>query len=255
MLATRTSTDYSQKSMLKIIAESIFGFESKLASAWAAWAHKRLYYSQWGIAPTPQWFDHAIDQYYNLHRAKNSFWLERGIFGSLALKGGRLLELSCGDGFNARHFYAHRSREVIACDFDRMAIATAMKKNQADNIKYVLADIRYEMPEGKFENVVWDEAIAYFTPDEIVSVLRSIKSRLTDDGILSGSTVVEKEDGGKHIHHHEYEFKDLSDLKIVLTPHFWHVKVFETIHPNRHNLYFWASDACVPFGEGWAHAV
>src|SRR5262249_20398480 len=91
--------DFPKKGLVKIIAEAIFGFESNVAAAWASSAHKRLFYSQWRIAPTPVWFDHTIDQYYQWRHTRNSFWLERGVFGSLALKRGRLLELSCGDGF------------------------------------------------------------------------------------------------------------------------------------------------------------
>lgn len=37
-----------------------------------------------------------------------------------------------------------------------------------------------------------------------------------------------------------------------LTPHFTNVRVFETIYPDRHNLYFWASDASIPFDADWA---
>jgi SAM-dependent methyltransferase len=115
--------------------------------------------------------------------------LERGIFGSLALQEKHVLELACGDGFNTRNFYSLRSAYIIACDFDPKAIKTARGKNRASNIEFLLADIRTEMPEGLFENVVWDAAIEHFTPDEITKILDDIKSRLTDDGILSGYTI------------------------------------------------------------------
>ena len=59
--------------------------------------------------------------------------------------------------------------------------------------------------------------------------------------------------GGKAIHQHEYEFADMDDLKRFLSPHFRNVKVFETIFPSRHNLYFWASDGALPFDAGWPH--
>ena len=175
------------------------------------------------------------------------------MFGSLALKGGALLELSCGDGFNTKHFYAHRSRAVVACDFDPTAIHTANTKNQTSNTKFVLADIRTHMPEGKYENIVWDAAIEHFTPAEIGSIMNDIKNRLTNDGVLSGYTLVERADRVKHIHQHEYEFRDMEDLKRFLTPHFKNVTVFETIYPSRHNLYFWASDSTIPFDNNWAH--
>jgi hypothetical protein len=111
------------------------------------------------------------------------------------------------------------------------------------------------MPEGKFENIIWDAAIEHFTPEEISSIMVNIKSRLTADGVLSGYTIVEKDDGVKHIHQHEYEFRDMADLKRFLNPHFKNIRVFETIYPSRHNLYFWASESTIPFDSKWIHGI
>ena len=244
-----------KKGILKKFLERIFEFECSLSKSWASSSHKRLFLAQWGLKPEPEWFDHSIDVFYQWPKTNNSLWLERGVFSSLAIKGNNLLELSCGDGFNTKYFYSHRSKKVVACDFDSTAIDTAKAKNQCLNIDFILADIRTEMPEGKYENIVWDAAIEHFTPKEISSVLINIKNRLEIDGILSGYTIVEKDDGIKHIHQHEYEFKNMEDLKSFLTPHFKNVKVFETIYPSRHNLYFWASDGVLPFDENWVHSI
>lgn len=246
---------FPKKGMFKKFAEFIFELECRVAKAWVSSSHKRLFYAQWALTPAPEWFDHSIDMFYQWPKTNNSLWLERGVFGSLALKGGNLLELSCGDGFNAKHFYAHRSKNVVACDFDPTAIHTAKTKNLSSNINFVLADIRTQMPEGKYENIVWDAAIEHFTPDEISSIMSNIKNRLTDDGVLSGYTIVERDDGVKHIHQHEYEFKDMEDLRSFLTPHFKNVRVFQTIYPSRHNLYFWASDETIPFDKKWIHSI
>jgi SAM-dependent methyltransferase len=243
----------TRKSLRKRLAEAVFGLEARLAARWAYWAHKRLMDAQWYIKPNPEWFDHHLDLYYCFLRDRNSLWVERGAFGSLALKHGDLLELACGDGFNSRNFYSLRSRRVVACDFDPTALATARRKNSAPNVEYILADIRTQMPEGRFENVVWDAAIEHFTPAEIAKIMADIKRRLTPDGILSGYSIVERAGGGKAIHQHEYEFADMDDLKRFLSPHFRNVKVFETIFPSRHNLYFWASDGALPFDAGWPH--
>jgi hypothetical protein len=70
-------------------------------------------------------------------------------------------------------------------------------------------------------------------------------------GTLSGYTLAERDDGGKHLQQHEYEFKSKEDLARFLRPHFKNVTVFETIFPERHNLYFWASDGIIPFMGGW----
>ncbi len=239
----------------KHLLETLAEVECTIARRWVSSAHRRLMVIQWSLSPQPEFFDHHIDLFYQWLASRNSLWLERGVFSSLVLRGGGVLELACGDGFNARNFYSLRSERVVACDFDQRAIKAARLKNSASNIEYLLADIRTEMPEGKFENIVWDAAIEHFTPQEIAKILYSIKSRLTDDGILSGYTIVEKADGTKSLSHHEYEFKSKEDLLRFFSPHFRNVTVFETEYPGRHNLYFWASDGVLPFDVSWSKAV
>jgi len=142
------------KGLVKRVAEAVFGLEARLSAAWAAGAHRRLMKAHWSLEPAPEWFDHHIDLFYQFRAHRNSIWVERGVFGSLALKGGNVLELACGDGFNAANFYSGRSRSVVACDFDESAIATARRKNPAPNLRFILADIRSEMPTGSFQNIV-----------------------------------------------------------------------------------------------------
>lgn len=239
----------------KPILEQFLQIESWLASRWVASAYRRLMAVQWGLLPQPEHFDHHIDLFYSWLATRNPLWVERGVFGSLALRGGDVLEIACGDGFNARNFYSLRSRHVIACDFNPKAIDTAKKKNVAPNVEYILADIRTAMPINKFENIVWDAAIEHFTTEEIEKILKNIKSRLTSEGILSGYTIVERTDGTKSLSHHEYEFTSKEDLLRFFKPFFKNVTVFETIYPDRHNLYFWASDGSLPFRYDWPYVI
>jgi SAM-dependent methyltransferase len=246
---------YRRFGFLKPVLEKLMEMEASIARRWASTAHRRLMAVQWGLPPQPEYFDHHIDLFYQWSALRNALWLERGAFGSLALRGGLVLELACGDGFNAKHFYSLRSKQVIACDIDPQAIRVAKKKNSADNLEFIVADIRTSMPAGTFDNVVWDAAIEHFTREEIEKLLVEIKQRLTQEGILSGYTIVERSDGSKSLSHHEYEFKSKEDLFQFLSPYFEKVTVFETIYPSRHNLYFWASDAKLPFTDGWPNAV
>jgi SAM-dependent methyltransferase len=241
------------KRLMRPLLEAIAQALCTVTRSLAALAHKELMRIQWGYGPTPEHFDHHIDVFYAWLATRNSMGWERGVFSGLVLKGGDVLELACGDGFNARNFYSLRSKSVLACDFDPSAIRTAKRKNLADNVTFMLADIRTAMPAGIFENIIWDAAIEHFTPDEIGKVILSIKQRLPHDGILSGYTLVEAPDKQKALSHHEYEFKSKEDLERFLTPHFHNVIVFETIYPVRHNLYFWASDGPLPFQAGWPH--
>ena len=237
---------------VKPFLEGVAQLECTLAAAWARRAHRRLMKIQWALPPQPEHFDHHIDLYYQWRETGAGWRVERGVFGSLPLRGdGTMLELACGDGFFARHFYAARCRRVVACDFDPRALRTARRKNSAPNIEFVLADIRVAMPEGTFDHVSFDAAIEHFTPAEIEKIMRDIRVRLAPGGVLSGYTIVQRPDGEKSLSHHEYEFRDKQDLFRFLAPHFAHVTVFETIAAERHNLYFWASDEPLPFAPGW----
>jgi ubiquinone/menaquinone biosynthesis C-methylase UbiE len=231
-----------------------FELETSILKFLTSQAYKKLFWATWGIPQNPEFFDHHIDLFYKWQKSKNSLWLERGVFSSLAIKrGGRILELACGDGFNSRNFYSHISESVIAVDFDKNAIKTAKRKNKTENVKFVLADIRSEMPKGSFDNIVWDAAIEHFTENEINEIMKEIKNRLDEkNGILSGYTIVERTER-KSLAQHEYEFKNMADLKRFFIPYFKDIIVFETIFPERHNLYFWASDGILPFSEKWEH--
>jgi SAM-dependent methyltransferase len=234
--------------------EPLIQLSALSAAAWAGFTHKMLMWWQWGVPPVPEHFDHQIDLYHYWKATRESLWLERGVFSSLCLDGDDVLELCCGDGFHARNFYSLRSRRIVACDFDPKAIATARLKNRAPNIEFVVADIRTTMPEGQFGTVIWDAAIEHFTEDEITAILGALKQRLKPGGTLSGYTIVET-GHGLSLPHHEYEFRSKADLLRMVTPHFANARVFETITPNRHNLYMWASDGTIPFDEAWPHQV
>src|SRR5205807_4059621 len=206
---------------------------------------------EWGMEPAPEWFDHFLDQYYVWPQTRTPLWLERGIFGLLAMRQGtRVLELCCGDGFNAYHFYSIRAGSIVSTDFDPDAIRSARRNFHAPNVSYQVADIRTQMPQGTFDNVVWDAAIEHFTQEEIRELMTAIKSRLASGGVLSGYTIVEREAGKSH-HEHEYEFKSKEDLLRLLQPYFRNTRIFETIYPSRHNMYFFAGDGELPFDEAW----
>lgn len=249
---TSVNTLRKHLSFAKPALEALFSLEARLAEWWAAGANHRLFLAQWGILPVPEFFEHKIGLYWLWKAKRSPHWVERGVFSLLAMKPGcKALELCCGDGFNAHYFYSARVGSMLSVDFDPKAIAYARRNFRAENISYELADIRTQMPDGSFDNIVWDAAIEHFTEDEIASIMANIKRRLTPSGILSGFTIVERSDGKKMLPHHEYEFKSKDDLARFFVPHFRNVKVFETIYADRHNLYFWASDGPIPFSEGW----
>jgi SAM-dependent methyltransferase len=240
--------------MLKPLLLLISRIETAITRAWVSAAYRRQMLVQWYLPPEPESFEHHIDLYYQWLATRDAMWVERGVFSLLALRGGDALEIACGDGFNARNFYSARSRRVVACDIDPAVIAFAKARNAAPNVEYLVQDVRNALPEGPFENVVWDAAIEHFTEAEIFDILVRLKARLVSGGLLSGYTIVEREDGQKHLTHHEHEFKSKEQLGQLLSRAFRNVLVFETVSPTRHNLYFYASEGSLPFSAGWPKA-
>ena len=209
--------------------------------------HRLQFLVEWAV-DNPEYFDHNIDMYSSWYKTRESFPIERGVFSSFAMTpNSRVLDLCCGDGFNSYHFYSLRAKHVTAIDFDREAIRWAKRNYKAPNLTFRIGDIRTDIPDGPFENIVWDAAVEHFTETEITALMSRIKSVLTPSGTLSGYTIIEPAGGGKHLHQHEYEFHSKEDLARFLTPLFKNVHVFETVFPSRSNLYFYATDWTLPF--------
>lgn len=209
--------------------------------------HHLQFLVEWAI-DNPEYFDHNIDMYSSWYKTRESFPVERGVFSSFAMSANsRVLDLCCGDGFNSYHFYSLRAKNVTAIDFDREAIRWAKRNYKAPNLKFSIGDIRTDIPDGPFDNIVWDAAVEHFTETEITALMSRIRAVLAPSGTLSGYTIIEPEGGGKHLHQHEYEFHSKEDLARFFSPHFKNVHVFETVFPSRTNLYFYATDQLLPF--------
>ena len=214
--------------------------------------HKIQFFIEWKV-DNPEYFEHQMDLNYMWHKTRAAYPMERGVFSTFAIGNylpptGITLDLCCGDGFYSYYFYSKRSVKVTAIDFDPSAIKFAkVNYGHAGNIDYIVGDIRKDIPNGPFDNIIWDAAIEHFTEKEIKILVGRIKSVLKLDGILSGYTIVEREHGGKQLNQHEYEFHNKEDLARFLAPHFKNLQVFSTSYADRINLYFYASDSLLPF--------
>jgi hypothetical protein len=245
---------------IKLLLEVVFERLAHGTRALAGLTHFALFVSQWGLKPTPQWFDHSIDRYWQWPKKRNSDWLERGFFNSLALDGGQALELTCGDGFYTSYFYAGKLEKIIACDRDQKAIRHALRRNKAENIDFAVADILHGMPPGEFSNVIWDFGFPwsdYFTTEQIKSVVVQIRSRLKMNGIFSGYLAVHAANRVQVVQEdiREISFANIDEIHQFLLKFFANVRVIETKSATRHNAYFYASDGIVPFMNGWDRMI
>lgn len=218
--------------------------------ALTAFFHHFQYKVEGFLRPSAEWFDHEIDVHWQWVAKQRSMFLERGVLNTLAMApGAEILELCCGDGFNAHRFYAGRGSRVLAVDYNAQALRHARRYHHRANVEYRQCDIRSELPQGSFDNIVWDSAIHHFSAPETNAILASARARLRPAGVLSGYTIIEP--------HAEYaytrmRFASPEELAKLLEQVFAHVAVLETPDALRRNLYFFASDtrAALPFAQG-----
>ena len=205
----------------------------------AAATHYFQYKVEGALRPSAEWFDHHLDAVWQWPRRGRGGFVERGVLSSLTLSpSSSLLELACGDGFYARHFYAPRTARVLAVDANRSALRHARRFNGAPNVSYQYCDITRGLPAGRFDAVVWNTAIHHFTREQAQAILVRIAGVLAPEGTLSGHTEIEP---GSRYEYARQSFSDAGDLAQLLNSVFPHVCVRTTPEPGRLNLYFFAA--------------
>ncbi|MGO9319774.1 MAG: class I SAM-dependent methyltransferase [Solirubrobacteraceae bacterium] len=218
--------------------------------ALSAGSHHLQYKVEGFLRPSAEWFDHEIDVHWQWVARQRSMFLERGVLNTLAIRpGAQILELCCGDGFNSHRFYAERAAHVLAVDHNRAALAHARRFHARANVEYRSHDILQGIPEGPFDNIIWDSAMHHFTLSEVAVILASTHRSLSGGGVLSGYTVIAP---GQDYAYARLQFEDPGPLADLLAGEFAHVAVLETPDTLRRNLYFFASDvaSALPFAEG-----
>jgi SAM-dependent methyltransferase len=216
----------------------------------SAGSHGLQYKVEGFLRPSAEWFDHEIDVQWQWVARQRSMFLERGVLNTLAIRpAGQILEICCGDGFNAHRFYAERGARVLAVDHNDEALRQARLFHARPNVEYRSWDIRQGIPEGPFDNVIWDAAMHHFRLREVTAILASVRRSLASGGVLSGYTVIEP---GTDYSFSRLRFADPESLAELLEVEFAHVAVLETPDPLRRNLYFFASDVqeALPFAQG-----
>jgi SAM-dependent methyltransferase len=191
------------------------------------------------------WYEHHVDVEWNWPRNGRWEWLARGVLSGFTIRdGARVLDVASGDGFFARHFYAPRAAEVVGVDIDPCAVAHAARINGASNLSFKVADISTELPDGPFDNAIWDAGITYLAPDARTVALRGIAQRLTPDGLLSGYTDRDPDPAPGELH----VFADGGDVARALHEVFGYVCVIEFRAGTRrmHQFYAAMKESAIP---------
>src|SRR5262249_25138314 len=102
-----------------------------------------------------------------------------------------------------------------------------------------------------FDGVVWSGAIEHFTEEETQAILVALQARMTPGALLAGDTILAAKEG-VHLVHHEREYASEEDLIDALTRVFGYACAWRSEHPERTELYFFASDTAgkLPFING-----
>lgn len=185
------------------------------------------------------WHDRPEPPHWSNHRCTLGLWsdhrdaafVERGCYARELMRPGcRVLDLCCGDGFYAFHFYSGTAAVVDAVDLDGEALAVARRHHQADNINFHRLDVVTDsFPRPRYDVVCWDGALGHFDADQIERLLAKIAASLGDDGTLCGSEAIEGiEDMSWD---HKIALKSAENLRAILARHFPCVRLLERPEP------------------------
>ena len=151
--------------------------------------------------------------------------------------GCRVLDIGCGDGFYAYHFYSSVAGRIDAVDVEPAAIAYARKYHSIDNVTYhVLDTVRDPLPGDTYQVVCLDGVLGHLNLEDIGVLLEKIAKVLGQCGVLTGYEVLETRD--KMSWDHQIALESVADVRKLLGRCFRYVATFETISPGRHNVYF-----------------
>ena len=126
------------------------------------------------------------------HKYAERDWINRPtIFSEIAIKyfpsAGKILELGCGQGQDAR-FFADRNYNVLATDFSNTGLNYAKTKTDNQLIKFQVLDMsKGALPfEDSEFDVVYSHLALHYFPDDITKKLFSeIKRVLKPNGIFA----------------------------------------------------------------------
>ena len=158
-----------------------------------------------------------------------------------AVRGRRVLEVGCGDGYGSAYL-AKVAAEVVGIDYEKDVIAQAREKYTDRNLSFIDGDAASLQFEDKsFDIVCSFQVIEHIPEDALPRYLSEIKRVLKDEGTFYLSTLnLEHSMKSPHTYQkniaHCREFK-LDELKGVLSKIFPRVEIFGLHLTAKHRFY------------------
>lgn len=186
----------------------------------------------------PQFFKHHIDLCRWRFQSTRWSFTARGVYARENMfRGCSVLDLCCGDGSYSKLFFSDIAGKIDAVDNDDIALSYARRYCAAPTIQYHNIDIiTQRLPETKYDVVVWNAAICYFTEAQIRVVINKIINAGTKDIILCGMLPL-----ANGYVDHKTEFYDQEQVKKLLHEYFEIVTVREMDEITSTTFYFSAS--------------
>lgn len=191
--------EFAKKNIISSLEEKSNELEQQLMNI-----HQRIFEIKFSGKEGAVSFNHDNDLFYRFPKYGLFGW---GLIASLNLrtlycfKKPYILDLGCSDGFYYRRFYSHiKNLKYVGCDLDRDALGyiNRYKKNNPCDAEFLCLDFTENMPqpvdENRFTNIFWYASMHMFDDETQKNILQNIKTRLGDDGILSGSVGIRRND-------------------------------------------------------------
>lgn len=187
----------------------------------------------------PQFFKHHINL--GRWRFEPTQWsfTARGVYARENMfRGCSVLDLCCGDGSYSHLFFSDIAGKIDAVDNDSFALSYARRYCSAPTIQYHKIDIiNQPLPAIRYDFVVWNSAICYFTEPQIKIILEKIVGVGNDSMILCGALPM----ANGHVDH-KTEFSDPESIKTFLREYFGVVEIREIDEISNRSFYFRASN-------------
>ncbi|MFO7996273.1 MAG: glycosyltransferase [Dehalococcoidia bacterium] len=180
--------------------------------------YQRLLEMQWTGERFLPWIDGSQIHYEHLHRYA---------FAARFVKGKRVLDLACGEGYGA-NMLAREAEYVAGIEIDKTTVQHARSRYIRDNLEFIEGSI-LDVPiqdKKKFDVVVCFEAIEHIADHD--KLLSEVKRLLKDDGLFMVSTPNKGAYTDAPDQHSPFHVKELDydELKSLLERYFKNFQMF-----------------------------
>jgi SAM-dependent methyltransferase len=180
---------------------------------------KLVYFRDWTLLAygRPQFYKHFNNLIFWYRDSSRWAFTARGVYARENMfKDCSVLDLCCGDGSYSFLFFSDIAKSIDAVDNDIKALSYAKRYCSKPNINFIKIDIiNQPLPTVKYDVVVFNAAICYFTVEEIRIIFRKIVAIGNYELILCGMFPI-----NPGYPDHKTKFLNEEDFLTLIKPYF-----------------------------------